>query len=189
MDSYNTPARQPVPDVKALVVFESMFGNTEAIARAVAAGLTEHVTTQVVDVTRVPNVPDTVELLVAGGPTHAFGLSRPKTRQTARDDGGRMKAAAGIGLREWLAAMRTFRAGLAVATFDTKIMRPPMPGSAARAARRRLHRLGAKAVARPESFYVNSTTGPLVDGELERARAWGFDLGARLRAKQHDHAV
>ncbi len=189
MDAHDTPDGHTALDATVLVVFESMFGNTEAIARAIAAGLADHVTTRVVDVTRVPNVPDTLELLVVGGPTHAFGLSRPKTRQTARDDGGRMKAAAGVGLREWLAAMPTLRDGLPVATFDTKIDRPPMPGSAARATRRRLRRLGAKAIARPASFYVTSTPGPIVDGELERARTWGHDLAARLQVLHHDVAV
>ena len=58
--------------MKALVVYESMFGNTEQIARAVAAGLEESVdVVQVAEVTDAPTEPDPeVALIVAGGPTH-----------------------------------------------------------------------------------------------------------------------
>ncbi len=57
--------------MKALVVYESMFGNTEQIARAVAAGLEESVDVQVAEVTDAPTEPDPdVALIVAGGPTH-----------------------------------------------------------------------------------------------------------------------
>jgi flavodoxin len=67
-----------------LVVFESMFGNTRAIADAVAEGLARHLPVQQVEVGRAPTViGGEVELLVVGGPTHAFGLSRSGTRLSA----------------------------------------------------------------------------------------------------------
>ncbi|HSL25245.1 MAG TPA: flavodoxin domain-containing protein [Acidimicrobiia bacterium] len=70
----------------ALVVFESMFGNTEAIAKAVADGLTARMAVDIVEVGVAPAVlSDDVELLVVGGPTHAFGMSRPGTRQKAAE--------------------------------------------------------------------------------------------------------
>ncbi|MDN5761333.1 MAG: flavodoxin domain-containing protein [Microlunatus sp.] len=58
--------------MKALVVYESMFGNTEQVARAVAAGLREvlEVTVREVSDTPIGAVQD-VDLVVAGGPTHA----------------------------------------------------------------------------------------------------------------------
>jgi hypothetical protein len=109
----------------ALVVFESMFGNTRKIAEAVADGLR----------TAMP-----VEL--------TEGIAHPP-----------------------------------VAAFDTKISRPRLPGSAARAARNRLRRAGFPAVLPAENFYVQGTPGPLVDGELARARAWGERLGRHARAR------
>ena len=87
---------------RALVVFESMFGNTAAVARALAAGLSETLPVDVVEVGSAPIEPDDdVVLLVVGGPTHAFGLSRTDTRHeaAARRDGV-LPVSSGIGIRE-----------------------------------------------------------------------------------------
>ena len=63
--------------VRALVVYESMFGNTERIARAIRDGLRQSVPTEIVPAYRAPTVvPADVRLLVVGGPTHAFSMSR-----------------------------------------------------------------------------------------------------------------
>jgi hypothetical protein len=67
------------------------------------------------------------------------------------------------------------------ASFDTRIASPRVPGSAARAAQKRLKKLGFRTAMPAESFYVNGTPGPLVDGELERARRWGALLGSALQ--------
>lgn len=83
-----------------------------------------------------------VDLLVVGGPTHAFGMSRPATRADAGHQGADQRAAAGAGLREWVEKVTTGAAHPPVAAFDTKINRPRLPGSAARAARNRLRRAG-----------------------------------------------
>ena len=156
----------PVARPHALVVYESMFGNTEAVARAIGEGLAEHVETTVVATAGAPSVPPALDLLVVGGPTHAFSMSRPKTRQDA----------AGIGVREWVAEGGPLRRDLMVAVFDTKIRRPRLPGSAARALRRRLRRAGARSVVGTANFFVTGTSGPLAEGELERARRWGGQL-------------
>jgi hypothetical protein len=161
-----------------LVVFESMFGNTELIANAVAEGLARHLPVQQVEVGAAPAVVGgEVELLVVGGPTHAFGLSRPGTRQSAAQQAQAGLVSAGIGLREWLGALHKGAADGAVAAFDTRISRPRLPGSAASAADKRLRRLGFQSAAPPTSFYVEGTTGPLPDGEIERARRWGRGAG------------
>lgn len=55
-----------------------------------------------------------------------------------------------------------------------------LPGSAARAAAKRLHRLGMAVVVPPATFLVGGMTGPLLEGEVDRARRWGVDLGARV---------
>ena len=67
--------------MRALVVYESMFGNTEAVARAVADGLAEMHDVDLREVSQAPiAVIARVDLIVVGGPTHAFSLSRPATR-------------------------------------------------------------------------------------------------------------
>jgi hypothetical protein len=167
----------------ALVVFESMFGNTGAIAEAVADGLARRTAVELVEVGGAPAaVGDDVGLLVVGGPTHAFGLSRPSTWQSAAEQAMGGLVSSGTGLREWLEALAGGSAEVVAAAFDTRIRRPRLPGLAAAAADRRLRRLGFRSLARSRSFYVDGTTGPLLDGELERARAWGEGLAEALGA-------
>ena len=98
---------QDLHEPRAMVVFESMFGNTEQVAGAVADGLqAEGVPTVVVEVATAPaDLPPSVDLLVVGAPTHAFSLSRPKTRSEAVRQGADESKAA-IGLREWLETVR-----------------------------------------------------------------------------------
>jgi hypothetical protein len=169
--------------VKALVVYESMFGNTETIARAIADGLGGAGEVTVADVATMPSTAGT-DLLVVGAPTHAFGLSRPASREDAARQASIRPGAAAIGLREYLDVSPTLT-GLAAAVFDTKINKPFLPGSAAHRAHRRLRRLGCRLLAPPESFHVAGTTGPLLDGETERARRWATQLAATLIRQRH----
>jgi hypothetical protein len=169
-----------VQEPRALVVFESMFGNTEQVARALADGLqAEGVPTRVVDVaTAATDLPSTVELLVVGAPTHAFSLSRPKTRMDAIRQGADLSTA-GIGLREWLESARpSTDRRVHVAVFDTRVSKarrlPAAGPSAARLARRQ----GFTAVDRPVAFLVQDIKGPLLQGELDRASSWGRSLAA-----------
>jgi hypothetical protein len=167
--------------MKALVVYESMFGNTEQIARAVAAGLGESVEVQVVEVAEAAGEPGPdVPLIVAGGPTHAFSMSRENTRADAISKGAH-EGEREFGLREWMAALPSGQHSEKMATFDTKIksMRH-LPGSAAKSAARSAHRHGYESVARAESFYVDDVDGPLLDGETDRARASGRQLAASM---------
>jgi hypothetical protein len=77
------------------------------------------------------------------------------------------------------------RPGQLAATFATRTAMRWVPGSAAGAIHRRLRRAGLDLVAPARSFHVVGIEGPLVAGELDRARAWGDRLGASLtiRAK------
>ncbi|MBE7325733.1 flavodoxin family protein [Nocardioides sp. Y6] len=159
--------------MRTWVVVESMWGNTRQGARAVAEGLGEDA--QVLDVAQAPRLTGDVDLLVIGGPTHAFSMSRASTRPDAVRQGGAATAEA-TGIREWLAAQER-APQLAVATFDTRVasMRR-LPGSAARAAARAAGRRHLGHVVGRESFYVTGVSGPLADGEVDRAREWGRTL-------------
>ena len=80
--------------MKALIVYESMFGNTHAVAEAVAAGLRPAVQTEVRRVAEVaPEAVAEADLLVVGAPTHVHGLSRPSTRKAAAESAKRPTAA------------------------------------------------------------------------------------------------
>ena len=158
--------------MRALVVFESMFGNTKAIAEAIAEGLGETLETESVEVGHAPVSLLGYDLLIVGGPTHQFGLSRPDSRKGAASETDESLISTGIGIREWIGSLPK-ASGVAAATFDTSIRKPNLPGSAARGAQKRLKRLGYRIVIPAEIFHVEGTTGPISDGELERAREWG----------------
>ena len=165
--------------MKALIVVESMFGNSRQVADAVAEGLRRHMAVDVVAPAEA-HAPllDLVDLLVVGGPTHAFSMTRSNTREDAVRQGAPASAAA-TGIREWIERLHAGPHSELVATFDTRVGKVRhLPGSAARSAAKALRKRGYRPVVPPESFYVGDVAGPLFDGELDRARAWGEQLAA-----------
>jgi thioesterase domain-containing protein len=171
------------PALHALVVYESMFGNTEKIAGAVADGLRQ----QGLEVTlagvldAAPADTYTYDVLVVGAPTHAFSLSRASTRSDAVRQGA-PAAAAGPGLRDWIAAMKRSarRTALVAAAFDTRVSKVRhIPKAASTRAAHMLARNGFQ-VLRPKGFVVTDIAGPLEDGELARAAAWGRSIGSAV---------
>jgi hypothetical protein len=167
--------------VRSLVVVESVFGNPRQIAEAIGQGLSGRSEVRVVDVADAPADPQGFDLLVVGGPTHAFGMTRPSTRRSAADQAGGSITAAETGLREWLDALPPGTAG--AAAFDTRMVRPRTPG-ASRGAAKRLRRRGFRLVAKPETFRVTDSQGPLKDGEIERATAWGEALASQIAGQE-----
>ncbi len=167
--------------MRALVVYESIFGNTEKIARVIADGLAARMSAEAVEVGVAPkSIGEDVALLVIGGPTHAWGMSRQGSRQGAIKDATQSPVSAGIGVRDWLGAIDK-GSKTAVATFDTRFNKPRwLTGSAARSAQKQLRRLGFRIAAPAESFFVAGSTGPLEDGEMKRARRWGEELAAKV---------
>lgn len=167
--------------MKSLVVYESLYGNTEAVARAVADGLREQgdalvAHTDEVDAATLAEV----DLLVVGAPTHAWGLPRERTWQP-KD--GPVTPHPRL-LREWLSDLPDGR-GRPAAAFATRIDKPEMvTGSAVGGLARRLRRRGWTTSAGSTSFLVAGTEGPLDDGELARARLWGAHLGRTADRKR-----
>jgi hypothetical protein len=170
--------------MKALVVYESMYGNTRHIADAIAEGLRWSIPTEVVLAHDAGSLDlDEVELVVAGAPTHAWGLSRKRTREGAALDAikhpGHLleSVATKTGVREWLNELKP-RVGVRGVAFDTRFDRSKLvTGSAARAIQRGLHRAGLSVIVKPQSFVVTGMAGPLAAGEIERANQWGEELG------------
>ena len=161
--------------MRALVVYESMFGNTQSVASAAADALrSSGCEVTLTEVGSAPTDLSGIDLLLVGGPTHAFGMTRESTRADAVKQGA--TASPDTGIREWLDALRAPVATVRCAAFDTRVRPPRVPGSAARAADRRLRKLGLLVVAPAASFWVAGTKGPLQDGELDRVRAWASGL-------------
>lgn len=173
-------------DLRALVIYESMFGNTERVARAVAEGLQlAGVSVVVREVSEASTVvPSGTDLLVLGAPTHAFSLSRSSTRADAVRQGAPAHRAQ-LGLREWLAASSA-HSDSGIATFDTratKVRRLPM--AAGRSAARTAQQRGFILLTKPVGFVVEDIKGPLAPNELERAVKWGRFLAGVA----HDHVA
>jgi flavodoxin len=154
--------------MKALIVYDSFFGNTEQIAQAVGRALGPPEEVQVVRVSNVqPGQLSGLNLLIVGSPTRAF---RPSPLTT-----------------KWLGVIpANALQGVKVAAFDTRIPWDRMPGFlraiarvfgfAAKPISDKLQRKGGTVAAPPEGFFVNASEGPLAEGELERAVAWAKQL-------------
>ncbi|HOU40264.1 MAG TPA: flavodoxin domain-containing protein [Promineifilum sp.] len=159
--------------MKALVVYDSQYGNTERIAQAIGAALAARVETRVVRAADA--TADTLAdcgLLVVGSPTQSFHATKPVDELLK-----------GRSLRGVRAAAFDTRFDMAVV--DSRMLRLAVrvAGDNAYAAPRiaaQLAEAGAEVVAEPEGFIVTDTEGPLRAGELERATAWGTSLLATV---------
>jgi flavodoxin len=170
--------------MRALVVYESIYGNTRQVAEAIAEGLEGSAEVQVVPVAQAAGTAG-LDLVVAGGPTHMHGLSSSLSRKmavkAAEDEDLEVEpgAAEGPGLRSWLSDLHSN--GTLVAAFDTRAdASPTLTGMAARGIAKRFRNRGFDLIDEPQSYLVADSEGPLADGELERARAWGETLAAQL---------
>jgi Flavodoxin domain len=169
--------------MRALIVYESVHGNTRDIARAIAAGLSPTLPTDVVDVGEAPAVPGTdVDLLIVGAPTHLFGLSR-----------GRIGVASGpthppvartASLRAWLDALPRTPQRRDALTFDTRLRVHALRTSAATGAAKRLRKRGYRILWPSQSYHIAKPSGPLADRQIERAQLWGRWIGEGIEVKQ-----
>ena len=166
--------------MRSLVVFESAYGNTEAIARAIAEGLSRHgdaeaCTTDAADSARLADI----DLLVVGAPTHAWSLPRKRTWASAKGANPLHEPL----MRAWL---RDLPIGVdrPSAAFSTRFDKPQiLTGSASRGIARALRQQGWSRAATPVSFVVTGTEGPLRSGEVEQARSWGDALGRAVKTR------
>ena len=168
--------------MRAVIVYESMFGNTHAIADAVGKGLGPTLEVVVVPLAEAGREQlGDADLLVVGGPTHFHGMSRPRSRKWAAaiahkpsNDLVLDRDADGPGVRDWLASLGHGRTK--VAAFDTRYTGlASLTGRASKAISRQLRKHGFEVVAKPESFLVNSMHH-LEPGEEARAQEWGKRL-------------
>ena len=164
--------------MNAVVVYESLWGNTAGVARAIADGLgpgARALTTAEAD----PSAVAAAQLIVAGAPVLGFKLPTEQMREGLRRNPGKAPFPPDLShpsMRAWLGALAA-GAGWAAA-FDTQVRGPF--GSAGPEIAEALARAGYPALAKPAAFVVKGKFGPLKDGELERARRWGADLAAAL---------
>ena len=175
--------------MRAVVVFESMYGNTHAVADEIATGLAGVGEVVVGSTDQIPPSTFAGDLLVVGGPTHVHGMSSKSSRHAAAEAADADpeldldENANAPGLRSWLKQLPDGK-DTAAAAYDTRIDQPTLiTGSAAKGIAKRLRRHGYALAGDPMSFLVGDSGGPLLAGELERARAWGGHLATRLGAE------
>ena len=156
--------------MRALVAYDSAYGNTKQVAEAVGGELGSSEEVQVLHVADVqPDYIPGLSLLVVGSPTQKFSPTSAASRF--------LKGIPRNGL-----------AGVRIAAFDTRFTEGDIEkvrilaflvgifGYAAGPLAKRLQKLGGELVVPPEAFYVGGTEGPLLDGELERAADWAGQI-------------
>jgi len=142
--------------MKALIVYDSVYGNTEKIAKAIAEAIAPLGEAKVLRVGEAnPSELESLDLLIVGSPTHA----------------GRPTSAVQDFLNK--VTQQSLR-GIKVAAFDTRVTSKfaKIFGNAAGRMGGNLTKKGGVLIASPENFFVTGREGPLKEGELERASAW-----------------
>lgn len=140
--------------MKALVIYDSLYGNTEKIAKAIVGAINNEV--RVLSVGEVnPDEIKILDLLIIGAPTHGGQASKPMQEFLNRIPSASLN-------------------GIKVAAFDTRSTTKWVKifGYAAGRIARNLKNKGGNLVISPEGFFVTGTKGPLKEGELERAAIW-----------------
>jgi hypothetical protein len=171
--------------MKAVVIYESMFGDNQQVARAIATGLSEAgVDAEAIEVGVAPTeIGQGVDLLVVGSPNHGWSMPRPGTRQNAAEQAVAPLVSQGIGVREWLKAAR-LPARVRTVAYDTRGSHPKAVVAmdhASASIEKALAKLGGSRLVPAEHFRVAGVKGPLEPGEPERALAWGIELAGLLR--------
>jgi flavodoxin len=159
---------------KALVVYDSFFGNTERIAQSIGNALGRQEDVGIIRVANVkPEQLTGLNLLIVGSPTRAFRPT-PAIKNL-------LKSIPKNGLK-----------GVKVAAFDTRMTEEEIDsavfilrimvnifGYAAKSISDRLVKKGGELIAPPEGFFVHGMEGPLKEGELERAANWAKQILAK----------
>lgn len=155
--------------MKTLVVYDSVFGNTEKIAHAIAESLSSRVSAEILRPDQIsPEQLKGFDLLVVGSPTRGFRPTEALSVLLKRIPANALK-------------------GMKVAAFDTRFnvektdskglrLLLKTGGYAAKRIADHLKKAGGNLIVPPEGFFVKETEGPLQDGEIERASAWALSL-------------
>jgi len=148
---------------RAVVIYDTKFGNTERLANALAEGLKEQgvevdcVKVDAVDVGRLAEY----DLLLVGGPTHAFGISKP--------------------MKDFIKKLKDLDLrGKKAFAFDTKL-KSRIAGSAAKGIEKHLEKLGMSIVKPHSSAIVKGVEGPLEEGVEEKFRQMGAEIASLMQ--------
>jgi flavodoxin len=141
--------------MRTLIIYDSTYGNTKQLALYIAEALRPYGPVQAVPAAEIDQLDHPQwDILLLGGPTQLRRISPP------------------LNILLKMLPRRALR-GRSTATFDTRYQKPGwLTGSAAQRLASRLRRAGATLLLPPESFFVTTARGPLLEGELDRAAQW-----------------
>ncbi len=148
--------------MKALIIYDSVFGNTEKIAQAIGEGTGA----RVVKVDAVtPADLEGVNLLLVGSPTRAFRPTEGIQKYLKALPKGALESVAVGG----------FDTRADVATVNSRVLTSMVKffGYAAEPIDKALVKCGGRQAVPPAGFFIEESEGPLREGELERAKEWG----------------
>lgn len=164
--------------MKALVVFESHWGNTALVAKAIAEGIGSQA--RAISTAEASSVAlQGVDLLVVGAPLMGFSLpteSMIKSLDNTMDRNAPPPDLSHPSVRSWLASLP--KGNGHSAAFETRIWWSP--GSAAKTIESELEKAGYRRLAEPHRFIVQGKYGPMRAGELEKAKQWGIELAKAM---------
>ncbi len=173
--------------MKAIVVYESLWGNTAAVARAIAEGIGGGARA-VSTAEATPAALAEADLVVAGAPVLGFRLPTDDMRQSVLRTEFRAPRPADLShpsMRSWLEGVSGREAAVTgaggrprFAAFETGLRWSP--GGATGSIAEKLTQAGYEQLLKGRRFVVKGRYGPLRDGELDRARQWGTELAAAL---------
>lgn len=164
--------------MKAVVVYESLWGNTAAVAQAIAEGIGPEARAVATDAVS-PEAAAGLDLVVAGSPVFAFSLPTEAIRERIAQDEADAPVPPDLShpsLRSWLDALP--RGTARTAAFETRIWWSPR--GATGDIEDRFKNAGYVPIAKAKKFVVKDKYGPLREGELDRARAWGKEMAAAI---------
>ena len=173
--------------MRTVIVYESMYGATHALAERMGEALGHGGTVDVVPVGGATcEMLDGADLVLVGGPTHMHGMTTPRSRHAAIEAAAKPDATVhvdpdseGPGLRDWFEGLDG--RAIPAAAFDTRMHGPAiLTGRASRGIDKRLRKQGFTTVADPESFLVDKD-GSLTEGEVDRAAAWAQSVAGATR--------
>jgi flavodoxin len=160
--------------MKAIVVYESLWGNTAAIARFIAEGFgNEACTVSTKEAT--PEVLKGADLLIVGSPVLGFTVTNDRAIEAIKANPGNSPEPPDLSqpsMHSWLDSLEP--GGIKFAAFETRVVGPW--GKATSGIEDHLKKLGYKKIAEGHQFIVESRYGPLKYGEVERAQEWGAEL-------------
>lgn len=141
--------------MKALVLYDSSFGNTKQLAEVIATELGKEAETVFIE-NADPSELSRAELLVIGSPIQGFRPTEKMNKFLAQLKPGQLNR-------------------VKSATFDTRV-KVWIHGNAADPMARKVQSAGAEIIVKQEYFYVEGKEGPLFPGEVERAAVWAKQI-------------